>query len=76
MKLSNEEKYIIVALIRFGASMKETKADIGLDIARLLSLRINNSILHAARPFIMINDIDFFMKNIDDIDIQNTDLKD
>lgn len=63
-KLTDEEKFIIESLMRFGANIQGLKPAAALEISRLFCLRIYRS-TKVCRPFLLKGEITFMMDNFD-----------
>lgn len=63
-KLTDEDKYIIETLMRFGGNIQVVKPEVPLEIARLFCLRIYRT-TKVCRPFLLKCEIKYIMNNID-----------
>lgn len=63
-KLTEEDKYIIEMLMRFGENIQVLRPEVPLEIARLFCLRIYRT-TKVCRPFLLKCEIKYIMNNID-----------
>lgn len=64
VKLTDDEKYIIETLLRFGESMQHLKPDIALEISRLFCLRVYRP-NKVCIPYLREGEIAYLMNNVD-----------